>query len=159
MTVFTLENMSPDPKNSNLFVYGPGGELISQGDAKVSLSNPQQMSVTIKPDGNDVYVVQWKTVSALDSDPDQGAFVFTVRSGVPATPTTATGVTTPPPTVPGTGGIPLWVPVVIGVLALLIGLGSGLGIGRRSVITPVRAMRRAIAEQQTREDLPSKRTP
>ncbi len=47
VTAFTLENMSPDPRNSNLFVYGPGGELISQGDAKVSLSNPQQMSVTI----------------------------------------------------------------------------------------------------------------
>src|SRR2546426_9179272 len=52
VTVFTLENMNPDPKNSNLFVYGPEAELMSQGDAKVSLSNPQQMSVTIKPDGN-----------------------------------------------------------------------------------------------------------
>ena len=37
VTVFTLENINPDPKDSNLFVYGPGGELISQGDAKVSV--------------------------------------------------------------------------------------------------------------------------
>ena len=156
VTVFTLENMNPDPKNSNLFVYGPGGALISQGDAKVSLSNPQQMSVTIKPDGNGIYVVQWKTVSALDGDPDQGAFVFTVKPGVHATPTTAAGATTPPPTASGTGGIPLWVPFIVGELALLIGLGSGLSLGRRSTVSSVRSMRRMVAEQQRQEDLPTK---
>lgn len=51
VTVFTAENMNPDPKKSNYFVYGPAGELISQGNASVSLSNPQQMSVPIKLDG------------------------------------------------------------------------------------------------------------
>ncbi len=102
--------------------------------------------------------MQWKTVSALDGDPDQGAFVFTVKPGVPATPTTATGVTTPPPAATGTGGIPLWVPVVVGILALLIGLGGGLGIGRRNAVSSVSAMRRAIAEQQKQEDLPTKHT-
>lgn len=87
VTVFTLENINPNPKVSNLFVYGPSGELISQGNANVSLSNPQQMSVLIKPDGNGVYEVQWITVSAIDGDPDQGAFVFTLKASVPSTPT------------------------------------------------------------------------
>src|SRR6266566_6340020 len=62
-------NMNPDPKKSNLFVYGPGGELISQGNARVSFSNPQQMSVPIKPNWNGVYIVHWVTVSAVDGDP------------------------------------------------------------------------------------------
>lgn len=38
VTVFTAENINPDPKKSNLFVYGPTGEatasLISQGNAR-----------------------------------------------------------------------------------------------------------------------------
>src|SRR6266700_4385786 len=45
VTVFTAENINPDPKKSNMFVYGPSGDLISQGDAKVSLSNPKEMSI------------------------------------------------------------------------------------------------------------------
>src|SRR5690349_11423983 len=124
VTVNTAENMNPDPKKSNLFVYSPAGELISQGDAKVSFSNPKQMSVAIKPTGDGIYVVQWITVSAEDGDPDQGAFGFTVKAGVTATPTPAstTGQTTPPPA--SSSGTPIWVPIVVGILALLIGSGA-----------------------------------
>lgn len=167
VTVFALENINPDPKKSNLFIYAPTGELISQGNATVSLSNPQEMTVTIKPDpkkGNGVYVVQWITVSALDGDPDQGAFVFTVNTGAPpATPTpvatTSTGQATPAPgsTTPATGGTPLWVPIVVGVLALLIGLGGGFGLGRRNAAPRLGAMRRTVSQQQQEEE-PSKRT-
>lgn len=156
VTVFTLQNMNPDPKKSNLFVYGQSGDLISQGDAKVSLSNPMQMSVAIKAGGNGVYVVRWITASAVDGDPDEGAFVFTVKPGVTTQPTTPTGATT---TALGTNGTPIWVPILVGVLALLIGVGCGLAIGRRSAVSPMRAMRKALAEQQAREDSPTKRTP
>ncbi|BCL80923.1 hypothetical protein ccbrp13_33880 [Ktedonobacteria bacterium brp13] len=129
VTVFTLENINPDPKGSNLFVYGPGGELISQGDAKVSLSDPRQMSIAIKPAENGVYVVRWITVSAEDGDPDQGAFVFTVKPSVSASPTATTTA--------GVSGTPLWVLFVVGVLALLIGLGGGWALGRRSSVPAV----------------------
>src|SRR5712691_6844115 len=51
VTVFTAENINPDPKKSNLFVYGPSPEatnkLISVGNATVSLTNPQEMSVIL----------------------------------------------------------------------------------------------------------------
>lgn len=87
------------------------------------------MSITIKPDSahpNDVYVVQWKTVSALDGDP--GAFVFTMNTGLVVTPrpvaTTSTGQTTTPTlTATGTGGTPIWVPVGVGIVTLLAGQG------------------------------------
>ncbi|HKF38141.1 MAG TPA: copper resistance protein CopC, partial [Ktedonobacteraceae bacterium] len=93
VTVFTLENINPNPSKSNLFVYSPAGDLISQGDAQVSLTNPREMSISIKPDQANlkgVYVVRWITVSAEDGDPDQGAFVFTVNAAAAASPTPST---------------------------------------------------------------------
>jgi methionine-rich copper-binding protein CopC len=162
VTVFALENINPDPNKSNLFIYSPAGDLISQGNAKVSLANPEEMSITIKPDTanlNGVYVVQWKTVSALDGDPDQGAFVFTVNTGSVAAPTpavTATNLTgqstTPTTNTTGTGGTPIWVPIVVGIVALLIGLGAGLGFGRRRSASSIGAMRRAVTQQSQEEE-------
>jgi methionine-rich copper-binding protein CopC len=162
VTVFTLENINPDPNKSNLFVYSPAGDLISQGNASVSLTNPREMSITIKPDKanlNGVYVVRWITVSAEDGDPDQGAFVFTVNTGAVSTPTpiatTTTSTTPSTTTTTGAGGAPIWVPIVVGVLALLVGLGVGLGLGRRRSASSVGAMRKAVT-QQSQEEEPSK---
>ncbi len=148
VTVFTLENINPDPKKSNLFVYAPTGELISQGNAQVSLQDPKQMSITIKPNGNGIYVVRWITVSAEDGDPDEGAFVFTVKSGAVARTTTPAAATT----TPAASGVALWVPILVGVLALLVGLGAGFVLGRRKPQPAVSSMRKAIAEQQESTD-------
>src|SRR2546421_7240678 len=160
VTVFTAENINPNPKLSNLFVYSPGGDLISQGDAKVSLSNPKEMSITIKPNGNGVYVVRWITVSAEDGDPDQGAFVFTLKPAVVATPTTTSSGTSSTTTTSGTGGTPLWVPILVGIVALVVGLGAGLGIGRSTAKpSTVSTMRqRVTAEQQQEDKTPTKRS-
>ncbi len=155
VTVFTLENINPDPKKSNLFVYEPSGDLISQGNAQIALNNPREMSIAIKAAGNGIYVVRWITVSAEDGDPDEGAFVFTVKPASTAQPATSNRTTT---TAAGTGVTPLWVPIVVGVLALLIGLLSGIGLGRRGVVSNVSTMRRMVAEQHRQEDLPTKHT-
>src|SRR6266516_825331 len=157
VTVFTLENMVPGPSKSNLWVYDPAGDLISQGNVQVALNNPREMSIAIKAAGNGIYVVRWITVSAEDGDADEGAFVFTVKPASTAQPATSNRTTT---TAAGTGVTPLWVPIVVGVIALLIGLLSGIGLGRRSAVSPVRTMRRKVAEQQQQEeDLPTKQAP
>ena len=139
ITVKTAENMKPGASNSNLFVYGPSGQLISQGDATVALNDPTHMSVTIKPDKTGVYTVHWKTVSADDGDPDEGAFGFTVAStsAAPST-TTATAATT-------SGSI--WVPIVAGIVALLFGLGVGIGIGRAAKSQPSTTEQTPIASK------------
>lgn len=154
VTVFTLENMNPDPKKSNLFVYAPNGDLIGQGDAQVALQDPKQMSIAIKPNGNGVYVVRWITVSAEDGDPDEGAFVFTVK------PVAAAKATTPPAatTTQTTSGVAPWVPILAGVLALLVGFGAGFGLGRRRAQPAVSSMRRTIVEQQEPTDTSSRPT-
>jgi methionine-rich copper-binding protein CopC len=168
VTVFTAENINPDPKVSNLFVYGPAGEatdvLISQGNAQVSLTNPEEMSVNIKPTPqhlNGVYVVHWITKSALDGDPDEGAFTFTVNTAATATATPAatatssTGQVTPPTTTNTSGGTPIWLVAVIALVGLVIGLGAGLGLGRRRSVRPsavsgssLSAMRQSIKQEQ-----------
>jgi copper resistance protein C len=160
VTVFTLENINPDPNKSNLFVYSPAGDLISQGNAKVSLTNPEEMSIAIKPDSahpNGVYVVRWITVSALDGDPDQGAFVFTVNTSAVTTPTpvaTTTASTAPlTTTTSGTSGTPVWVSIVVGVIALLVGLAVGLGLGRRRNTSSIGTMRKTVAQQSEEEPI------
>src|SRR5260370_39106913 len=57
LTGTTAENMKPGASNSDLFVYGPSGKLISQGDATVALNDPTHMSVAIKPDETGMYPV------------------------------------------------------------------------------------------------------
>jgi len=164
VTVFTLENINPTPSKSNLFVYSPAGDLISQGNAKVSLTNPREMSITIKPDPanlHGIYVVRWITVSAEDGDPDQGAFVFTVNAAAVASPSpvattsSSSGTTPSTSTTSGSGGVPVWVPIVVGVLALVIGLGGGLGLGRRGASTTpassVSSLRKSITQQEEEE--------
>jgi methionine-rich copper-binding protein CopC len=159
VTVFTLENINPDPNKSNLFVYSPAGDLISQGNAKVSLTNPREMSITIKPDKANlygVYVVRWITVSAEDGDPDQGAFVFTVNASVATTPTpiaTATSTASSTTTTNSTGGTPIWVPIVVGLVGLLVGLGIGIGLGRRRSASTIGAMRKTVSEESQEESI------
>ncbi len=160
VTVFTLENINPDPPKSNLFVYSPVGDLISQGNATVSLTNPREMSIPIMPDKahlDGVYVVRWITISAEDGDPDQGAFVFTVNANVTTTPTpvATTSTSTTTSTTNGSTGTPIWVPIAVGLIALLIGLGFGIWFGRRRTRTTssIAAMRKTVAGEAKEESI------
>ncbi len=148
VTVFTVENMKTDLKDSNLLVYGPSGDLISTGNAKFDVNNPQTMSVTIKPEKDGVYIVRWNNVSSDDNDPDQGAFTFTVKSGTTAAATMTPAKTTPAPT---TSGTPVWVPILVGIVALLLGLGAGFvfGSNRRSTPMVVPSASSVVPEEET----------
>ena len=168
VTVFTLENINPDPTKSNLQVYGPSTDatatLISQGNAQVPLSNPNQMSIAITPNSGHttgVYIVYWKTVSADDGDAASGTFVFTVNPGGASAGSTPTAVATPSKTAPSTStntsttstGTPIWVPIVAALVALLVGLGIGLGLGRRKPATSsVASMRASLNQEREQEE-------
>lgn len=132
--VKTAENMKPGAQFSNLFVYGPNGDLVSQGDATIPLNNPMQMSVGIKSQATGVYIVRWITVSADDGDPDQGAFTFTVGSAASNSSATHPARTSST-AANGNSGTPIWVSIVAAVVALLVGLGAGVGIGHSRATT------------------------
>src|SRR5579859_7415954 len=152
ITVTAAENMKGGAQSSNLFVYGPSGALISQGDASIGLNDPKHMSIKITPEKNPgVYVVRWITVSADDGDPDQGAFIFKVNPAGAATPTsvpksTAPAATQAPPA--STGGTPAWMSILTGVLGLIVGLGAGVAIMNRRRSIPAAP---AVSEEQETE--------
>ncbi len=149
ITVTALENINPDPKKSNLFVYAPTGELISQGNATIPLTNPKEMSIKIKPSGNGTYVVHWVTVSADDGDPDEGAFVFTVKPGGAGT-TSAAPAQPAPTTTSQNSSSPLVPAAVTGLIALLAGIGAGFALGKNRPV----ASSGSIQEKKS-EDIPS----
>ncbi len=138
ISVHTLENIKPGAQFSNLFVYGPSGALISQGDAKIPLSQPEVMSIAIKPEKTGVYVVRWVTVSADDGDPDQGAFTFTVKPPVAASTSSQAQTTNTAKVAPtsNTNSFPTLPVVITGLIALLVGLSAGFGIGRNRTAIP-----------------------
>src|SRR5262249_62393262 len=112
-----------------------------------------QMSINIAPNKNHtngIYIVFWKTVSTDDGDSAEGTFSFMVNtSGASASPTPTT--TTPAATNSNStsAGVPLWVPLVVGLVALLVGLGAGLILGRRKpapAASRLGTMRSAIAQ-------------
>ena len=99
---------------------------------------------------NTVYTTRERRGSSI---PD--SFVSTVKSGGTGQPTSGYGTTA---TRAGNTAMPLWVSIVVGVLALLLGLFSGIGLGRHYTVSPVRTMGRMGAErQQQEEDLSTKR--
>jgi methionine-rich copper-binding protein CopC len=152
ISVITAENMKPGAANSNLFVYGPSGALISQGDAKVALNNPKSMSVAIKPEKDGIYVVRWITVSSDDGDPDQGAFVFTVKAAAAAAPapTPAAHASSGTTTASSSGSAPILPLVIAAIVALLVGLGAGFGLGRgRASSTAAADATSASSEHET----------
>jgi methionine-rich copper-binding protein CopC len=159
VTVTTAENMNPDPKKSNLFVYGPAGDLISQGNGKIPLNNPKEMSIPIKATGNGVYIVRWITVSADDGDPDEGAFTFTVNpnatNGTTGVTTKPTATTSTPAATTAGSGFPVAPVVITGIVALLVGLGAGIGVGR-SRGNPALATTKDVGTTQPQDEVKSK---
>jgi methionine-rich copper-binding protein CopC len=68
------------PQGLSIVVYGNKAEVVSTGTAQISPTDPYTATVTMKGDGSDIYRVDWNNVSAEDSDPTLGAFVFAVDS-------------------------------------------------------------------------------
>ncbi len=129
-----------DPKGSSLVVYheteakntfsfDEEAKEVSTGQTQYPLSDAKSMTIAMQGDGNGIYAVVWKTVSADDGDPDSGVFFFGVGSGnVLGNQTAAPAPTT---TTASSSGVPVWVPILVGILALVIGGAIGALFGRR----------------------------
>ncbi len=136
VTVHFAEHVNPN--GSAIVIYDAKGNTVSTAPAQVVQSDLKTMTVPMKGDGSDVYLVQWHTVSADDGDPDVGGFTFTVNANASST---GTSTTTPATTTSSSSssGVPGWVVALIGVLGLVIGAGAGIAFARRTPPAPAAA--------------------
>ncbi len=143
VTVHFAENVNPAGANGipsslqvflklelkNTFYSDQDATEVSTGTTQFPLTDAKSMSIAMKGAGNGIYEIYWHTVSADDGDPDSGVIFFGVGSGN-VLGNASTNVT-PGPTTTSSSGVAVWVPILVGILALLIGGGVGAWLARR----------------------------
>lgn len=134
VTITFAENVNPT--GSDVVVYDAKHQPVSTAPAQVDRADLKTMTVPMRGDGSEVYLVEWHTVSADDGDPDIGAFTFnvtpsggTATAAATATPDAGGGSGTAGSS--GSSGAPGWVVALVGVLGLVIGAGGTL-LARRA---------------------------
>ena len=88
----------------------------------------KKMSVEMKGNDSEEYVVLWNSVSADDGDPAAGSFTFDVNpnGGSSGGTTTGGGSSTD-----NASGVQPWLAALIGVIGLLLGGAGGYYFARR----------------------------
>jgi methionine-rich copper-binding protein CopC len=127
-----------NPNGSDVVVYDAKHTVVSTGPAQVVQSDLFNMTVNMKGNDSDIYLVEWHTVSADDGDPDIGAFVFHVSSA-PGAQATATASAKSGGTGSGSGsgkssstsGAPAWLVILVGLVGLGVGAGGAMALRRR----------------------------
>jgi copper transport protein len=90
----------PDPKLSSITVVNSSGISVDAGPTVVIPGHPLELEVPLKPIGNGVYTVTWKTVSETDGHLATGAYAFGVgESAASANAHAAKSVVSPPPSI------------------------------------------------------------
>jgi copper transport protein len=90
----------PDPKLSSITVVNGSGISVDAGPTTVVPGQPLELEVPLKPIGNGVYTVTWKTVSEIDGHLATGAYAFGVgESAANANAHAAKSVVSPPPSI------------------------------------------------------------
>ena len=111
----------------NTYSFDEEAKVVSTGQTSYPLSDAKSMTIAMQGDGDGIYAVSWKTVSADDGDADSGVFYFGVGKGNVLGNTTTN---TTSPTTTSSSGVAVWVPILVGILALLAGGAVGLWLAR-----------------------------
>lgn len=77
ITIYFSEQVNPS--GSDILVSNVDGKPVSTVAAQVDRSDLKTMTVTMKGDQSEVYVVNWHTVSAVEGHHDSGSFRFFVN--------------------------------------------------------------------------------
>ena len=128
VTLQFIENVVPPP-TSAITVLDDKGNTVSDGTTSFSASNPKTLSVGMKGDDSEYYVVYFHTVSADDGDAYTDAYQFAVSSSATASPghqpdAAGDSVSSTPATTVSNGIAPL-VAVIIGIVGLIVGAAVG----------------------------------
>jgi copper transport protein len=129
----------PDPTLSSINVVNSSGVSVDAGPTVAVAGQPLELEVPLKPIGNGVYTVTWKTVSETDGHLATGAYAFGV--GVSATSANAhasRSVVSPPPSVLAVVGRWLLFIGLMGIVGVastcLVALRAIPGVALRSLI-------------------------
>jgi copper transport protein len=91
---------TPDPKLSTITVVNSSGVSVDAGPTVVVPGHALELEVPLKPIGNGVYTVTWKTVSEVDGHLATGAYAFGVgESAASANAHASKAVVSPPPSI------------------------------------------------------------
>jgi copper transport protein len=91
---------TPDPKLSTIAVVNGSGVSVDAGPTAAVPGHPLELAVPLKPIGDGVYTVTWKTVSEVDGHLATGAYAFGVgESAATANAHAGKSVVSPPPSV------------------------------------------------------------
>lgn len=133
-----------NPVGSDITVYDVDDKTVSTDTAQVNRADLKTMTVTMKDDKSEVYVVNWHTVSAMEGHQDAGSFRFFVNispmlkgtvggnSSMSGSSTTSSGSMASDSSSASSSGLPIWVTVLVGVLGLLVGAIVTFAFDRRS---------------------------
>lgn len=120
----------PDPRLSSITVVNSSGTSVDAGPTVAVPGLPLELEVPLKPIGNGVYTVTWKTVSETDGHLATGAYAFGVgESATSANAHAAKSVVSPPPSILAV--VARWL-FFIGVMAI-VGVASTCLIALRAV--------------------------
>ncbi len=76
----------PEPSLSSIRVLDPNGGTHQRGSARRAPDDPKSLLVSVGPLERGVYIVSWRTVSAIDGHASAGAYAFGVRTAVSGSP-------------------------------------------------------------------------
>ena len=136
-TISIVFSEDVNPVGSSVQVYDVNGMQMTTAAAQVERANLKTMTVPMQGDGSELYVVVWRTVSAVEGHHDSGSFRFFVNpspmlssmisGGSMSSMSSSTSSTS------SSSGFPLWLVIVVGILGLVIGGGGSFFFTQRMI--------------------------
>ncbi len=139
------------PASSALQIYDIDGKLVTTAVAQVAPGDLKTLSVPMTADTSELYVVVWRTASAVEGHHDSGSFRFFVNPDpmlagmIHAGMTNAgngssmAGMSSSSASSSSSTGIPPWAAALAGLVGILLGVVGALVFARRPASTARRA--------------------
>jgi hypothetical protein len=140
-TVSILFSEQVNPTGSTIQVFDVNGKQVTTTEAQVDRTNLKVVTVSMQANGSELYVVVWRTVSAVEGHHDSGSFRFFVNpspmlSGMISGGMNKGGMNnggSMSSSSSSSSGWPVWAVILIGILGLLIGGGGSFFLTRRTI--------------------------
>jgi len=134
-TISILFSEEVNPTGSTVEVYDVNGKQVTTATAQVDRNNLKTMTVPMQADDSELYVVLWRTVSAVEGHHDSGSFRFFVNPSPMLSSMISGGsmssMSSSSSNTSSSSGLPIWSVILVGILGLVIGGGGGFFFTRR----------------------------